>query len=219
MAKYVMSDIHGCYDKYVEMLNKINFSKDDELYILGDIIDRGKQSMEIFKHILLNDNITLLKGNHEWLFEDFFKGGDNFTNSLWHFNGGTTTRKSMYKHLISYKEFYNFTRDLPLIIVVDNFILAHASVYTNPPYTDHMDLDMFIDSQEEEQLLWDRSSIGKAEYRNYQFIFGHTPVQTIENNRNTILHINSSYYIDCGACFEGGQLACLRLDDLKEFYV
>lgn len=219
MAKYVMSDIHGCYDKYIEMLDKVKFSKDDELYILGDIIDRGSQSMEIYKHILENDNITLLKGNHELLFEDFIEGDRNFANSLWKFNGGAKTRKSMYKNLVSYGEFYFFTKDLPLIIVVDGFILAHASVYTNKPYTDKMDLDMFIASQEEEYVLWDRSSIGKAEYKDYQFIFGHTPVQSIETGRNTILHINNSHYIDCGCVFDGGQLACLRLDDMKEFYV
>ena len=36
---YVMSDLHGCYDKYERMLKKISFSKDDILYILGDVVD------------------------------------------------------------------------------------------------------------------------------------------------------------------------------------
>ena len=26
---YAMSDLHGCYDKYIKMLEKINFSKRD----------------------------------------------------------------------------------------------------------------------------------------------------------------------------------------------
>lgn len=29
--KYVMSDIHGCYDEYIRMLELINFSDEDEL--------------------------------------------------------------------------------------------------------------------------------------------------------------------------------------------
>ena len=37
---YVMSDLHGCYDKYVQMLEKIGFGDGDTLYILGDVIDR-----------------------------------------------------------------------------------------------------------------------------------------------------------------------------------
>ena len=32
---YAMSDLHGCYDKYIKMLEKISFSDSDTLYILG----------------------------------------------------------------------------------------------------------------------------------------------------------------------------------------
>ena len=38
---YVMSDIHGRIDLFEKMLNEINFSKNDKLYVLGDCIDRG----------------------------------------------------------------------------------------------------------------------------------------------------------------------------------
>lgn len=36
---YAMSDLHGCYDKYIKMLEKINFGDNDTLYILGDIVE------------------------------------------------------------------------------------------------------------------------------------------------------------------------------------
>lgn len=39
--RYIISDIHGCYHEYMELLNKIKFSDKDELYILGDAVDRG----------------------------------------------------------------------------------------------------------------------------------------------------------------------------------
>ena len=38
---YAMSDLHGCYNLYVKMLEKINFSDEDTLYLLGDYVDRG----------------------------------------------------------------------------------------------------------------------------------------------------------------------------------
>ena len=41
MAHYVVSDIHGEDDRFHAMLQKINFSKEDTLYILGDVVDRG----------------------------------------------------------------------------------------------------------------------------------------------------------------------------------
>lgn len=39
---YIMSDLHGCYDLYQKMLKTIKFSQTDMLYIIGDVIDRGK---------------------------------------------------------------------------------------------------------------------------------------------------------------------------------
>ncbi len=41
LANYVISDIHGHYEYYVKMMEKIKFSNADMLYILGDVIDRG----------------------------------------------------------------------------------------------------------------------------------------------------------------------------------
>lgn len=38
---YAVSDIHGCYEKYVQLLEIIRFSEGDTLYVLGDVVDRG----------------------------------------------------------------------------------------------------------------------------------------------------------------------------------
>lgn len=46
---YVASDIHGEYKKYIQMLNKINFSDSDILYVLGDVIDRGSEPKKSWK--------------------------------------------------------------------------------------------------------------------------------------------------------------------------
>ena len=40
---YVMSDIHGCLNRYRNVLRQIRLRKDDHLYILGDVIDRGPE--------------------------------------------------------------------------------------------------------------------------------------------------------------------------------
>lgn len=37
--KYIMSDIHGCYEEYIELLEKIGFSEEDQLYVLGDTVE------------------------------------------------------------------------------------------------------------------------------------------------------------------------------------
>ena len=66
MNTYVMSDIHGCFDKLQEMLKKIEFSEEDQLIIAGDYIDRGPQNYEMLNWILdPPDNVLLLCGNHD----------------------------------------------------------------------------------------------------------------------------------------------------------
>lgn len=61
----------------------------------------------------------------------------------------------------------------------------------------------------------------------YVLVFGHTPtINFHDKNPLTIWHGDNANGIDCGsgysknknAYLEQGRLACLRLDDLKEFY-
>lgn len=67
-----MSDIHGCYEDFLAMLEKINFSETDHLIIAGDYIDRGRQSYEMLKWIEnCPPNVTLLRGNHEEKFMEY----------------------------------------------------------------------------------------------------------------------------------------------------
>ena len=66
LSIYVMSDIHGCYDAFLQMLDKINFSNTDRLILAGDYIDRGKQSYEMLRWLEhTSENVELLRGNHE----------------------------------------------------------------------------------------------------------------------------------------------------------
>lgn len=66
MSTYVMSDIHGCYDDMLMMIEKIKLSDEDVLVFAGDYIDRGPKSYEMIKWIEKNlYNAIFLKGNHE----------------------------------------------------------------------------------------------------------------------------------------------------------
>ena len=62
--KYVISDLHGQFVLLQLLLEKIEFSADDELYILGDIMDRGPNSIDIYYFVKSMPNIYMLKGNH-----------------------------------------------------------------------------------------------------------------------------------------------------------
>jgi serine/threonine protein phosphatase 1 len=62
---YAMSDIHGCYEQYMKMLEKIRFGDDDVLYVLGDVIDRGPQPIEVLRDMSMRANVFPIMGNHE----------------------------------------------------------------------------------------------------------------------------------------------------------
>ena len=48
---YVMSDIHGDYSSFYNMLAKINFSSFDKLFILGDVVDKGSDNLCLLEFI------------------------------------------------------------------------------------------------------------------------------------------------------------------------
>lgn len=54
---YVMSDIHGCYEKYSEMLSKIHFSSSDNMFILGDVLDRGEHPIKVLLDMSMRENV------------------------------------------------------------------------------------------------------------------------------------------------------------------
>ena len=70
---YAVSDLHGCYDKYRNMLEKIHFSETDTLYILGDVVDRGDGGIRILQDMAARRNVIPIKGNHDFLAHRFLK--------------------------------------------------------------------------------------------------------------------------------------------------
>lgn len=106
---YVMSDVHGCYDKYKAMLEKISFSRNDTLYILGDIIDRGEDGIKILLDMMNRPNVLPILGNHELMAYSVLKRlnveitEDNCSSQLdyntmkawqeWMSNGGAPTQR------------------------------------------------------------------------------------------------------------------------------
>lgn len=217
--KYVISDIHGCFDKFIEMLDLINFKDTDTLYILGDIVDRGDNSLDIIRYIKKRNNIILLMGNHEALMISSYKDETNFP--LWMHNGGINTFNQLSNiddnELIS---ILNYLKELPLVEIVDNYILCHAGLYL-PDNHEEMSINEILELQNDEYLLWDRDFIKSDKYiKDYIVIVGHTPTISISDS-NSILKKEGKILIDCGAVFakHQGRLSCLCLDNMEEFYI
>lgn len=220
--KYVMSDLHGNYDKYIEMLELISFSEKDQLYVLGDIFDRGDNPLGILDHIRKHKNIHLLKGNHEQMYVECYQ--DEFRDMYhWLCNGGMKTYEQLINRGQQYMDnTYRYLKNLPYIEVVDKFILVHAGLYL-PSNLNELTLLELIHLQEEDNCIWTRQNIDRErQYKDYTVVAGHNVIQGIIREHNgDILHREGHIYIDSGlqTAKTSGKLSCLRLDDMKEFYI
>ena len=99
---YAVSDLHGCYDKYIKLLERLKMTSDDSLYILGDIVDRGSDGIKIVLDLIKRDNIFSCRGNHDHCAQillrsfaipkdGYFADGLEETFRLWLSDGGSPT--------------------------------------------------------------------------------------------------------------------------------
>ena len=65
MSTYVIGDIHGEYYQLKILLEKMSFGDEDELYVLGDVVDRGAHPIKALQYLMTIPNCTCLIGNHE----------------------------------------------------------------------------------------------------------------------------------------------------------
>ncbi|WP_343183636.1 symmetrical bis(5'-nucleosyl)-tetraphosphatase [Buchnera aphidicola] len=66
MSTYFIGDLHGCYDQFRYLLEKVNFNSfKDELWITGDLVGRGPNSYDVLKYVLSLNNVKLVLGNHD----------------------------------------------------------------------------------------------------------------------------------------------------------
>jgi len=230
---YVMSDLHGCYDKYKQMLEKIKLNKDDLLYILGDVVDRGDDGIKILLDMMHRSNVVPLLGNHEYMAYSVLKKfnveitDSNYNKHLdseaiemyenWMFNGGITTSQQFAKcskeqrdSIIEYLSEFELFEELN--VNGKEFILVHGGLANFSPEKDLYDYDIH-------ELIWGRCDYAREYFPDKYLVTGHTPTGNIDKEyKGKIYMANNHIAIDCGAVY-GGRLGCIRLDDMKEFYV
>lgn len=118
---YVMSDIHGNLPFFRSVMRQIRLRKNDTLYILGDVIDRHPDGIEILKYIMKKANMRMLLGNHEYMMlNTLCKQTANGTNyyrakRLWMKNGGKVTLDAFNRcHAETQEAILSFLKSLPL---------------------------------------------------------------------------------------------------------
>lgn len=229
-----MSDLHGNYNSYIAMLDKINFQNSDMLFILGDILDRGPNPIKIILDLMKRPNVEIIAGNHcvmacecfkfllqEITEENLSEIDDDMIERLlnWQQNGSASTTIEFHScDKETQKEIIEFISDFELYDEIEvcgkTFVLVHAGLANFDPEKELWEYEL-------DELVWHRPDYDRKYFEDKYVITGHTPTMAIEGNPRPgyIYHANNNIAIDCGCSFPGGRLGCLRLEDMKEFYV
>lgn len=230
---YVMSDIHGCYQEYLDALKIIDFKDDDQLYVLGDMVDRGSEPIPLLMDMMSRHNVFPLLGNHEFMAMSVLKKlcveitDENVENHLneedimcymdWMENGGNTTIEQFKKLTREEQEdILDYLEECMLIeeIEVNNntYVLVHAGL-------DSFDENRNVFDYELSEVIFKSPNYLKQYFKNKYLVSGHTPTVAIDlSQKGKIIEMNHHIAIDCGCVF-GMNLGVFCLDNHKKYYV
>lgn len=82
----VVSDIHGNLPLLRGLLRKVNFGPEDDLYILGDMLERSETGLDTLRYVMelsQGDNVYTLLGNCDNLTLEFVYGGEEHSDTFY----------------------------------------------------------------------------------------------------------------------------------------
>ncbi len=225
---YVISDLHGYFDKYTEMLKTIRLKDSDSLFLLGNVCDRGPAPFAILQDALLRCNVFPIIGKTDYralrmltrMNSEKAKTDPSYRAAFakWISEGGMTT-VTEFRSLDeeTQADVLEFIRDefvaYDEIEAGDNtYVMVHGGI-PNP------ESGKSLDAYSIKELINAEPDFSREYFGNKLLVTGKTPTFEInEHYRGRIYRRNGQIGINCGVA-DGESLACLCLDTGEEFYV
>ena len=221
---YVLSDLHGAYRKFTELLRTVRFGDADVMYVLGDVVDYGEESMELVSDLSMRANVYPVAGEHDFLAARMLSGFDRMLRegtdptpeyiaemTRWVGDGGQATlngfraldaeqREGVLEYLCDMALFEEAT------VAGRNYLMVHAGI---AGYRPERDLEDYCP----EDFFTEPLNPGRELIPGTTLLVGHVP-----GRDGRIVRGAGSIFLDCGVAF-GGRLGCLCLESGEEFYV
>lgn len=238
---YVISDIHGRGEELELLLNKHwDKLKKSKIVLLGDYIGYGKQNLKVLSlinKILKELDAIVLKGNWEdMLYTVVRKPNSSDENDkekikAFEYRGGKSLLNELNKEPNVLENFLNLIETMePCFYDSENMILfTHAGINFSKLRLCHGNLNLFIDLQEEEDLIWNFDfyptvceNIDMISKMPFTIVTGHTPIQMLDPNCNDkcVSFLDKVFCVDFGASRKSGNLGLVNiLNPNKETYI
>ncbi|MEH2349688.1 MAG: metallophosphoesterase family protein [Nostoc sp.] len=170
--RIVIGDVHGHYEGLMTLLEAIAPTSDDQIYFLGDLIDRGPHSSQVVNFVKRH-NYPCLLGNHEQMLLNILTNEriSSPTMQAWLYSGGQATVASYHEASIP-DDHLDWFKSLPTYLDLGDIWLTHAGV----------DPSKSVTEQTAEELCWIREefhSIEKPYFPDKLIIIGHTITFTL----------------------------------------
>jgi serine/threonine protein phosphatase 1 len=192
----IFGDIHGCYDEWRELLDKLKVSENDKLISVGDIIFKGPYSGKCLELAMQLPNLECVLGNHENYFLTHYKNGSMDISKPYH---ATILKEFGAKAQI----YYDFISNWPLYIADENYLVVHAGIRPNIPLKKQNRNDLLLlRNLDSSDTPWHEAYVDKR-----LIIYGHWARQGLKIKSNSI-------GLDTG-CVYGNKLSAVILPERK----
>lgn len=212
-------DIHGMYDRFMNVWDQAKPTKEDRIIFLGDYIDRGNKPVKVLTFIMNKIkegfDIIPLMGNHELMFtEHYTEHGLTLAPGDYIRNGGDIT-------LLQFQQAKRNGKDLTQIIeFIQHLKIYHTEEIGGEKYTfihAGYDPSKRFEDNDVFDYVWIREEFF-CEYTGElgTFVIGHTPVQNFGEDV-PIMNENKILMIDTGSFLQHGKISCVDMARMK-FY-
>jgi predicted phosphodiesterase len=144
MRHIIVTDIHGCYDELMKLLDLVKYSpSQDKLISCGDLVEKGPHSDRVVDFFRLTPNTLSVKGNHEegliryWKHEKKKRSNPQYRNPMKTYEDRISCLKTIsdegMEYLDSLPWFLRFSVSQKKYVVVHGGILPGVEVEDMDP--------------------------------------------------------------------------------------